>query len=42
MTRPSRRREMAKEVVAQRGIAIRMACDIFQVSQTFVLLAESR
>ncbi|MCK0512352.1 IS3 family transposase [Aromatoleum buckelii] len=34
VTRPSRRREMAKEVVARRGIPIRLACDIFQVSET--------
>lgn len=34
VTRPSRRREVAKEVVSQRGISISLACDIFQVSET--------
>ena len=34
MVRPSRRREMAKRVVAERGISIRLACLIFSVSQT--------
>ena len=29
-----RRREMAKRVVAERGISIRLACLIFSVSQT--------
>lgn len=33
--RPSRRREMAKEVVAGKRISIRLACDIFQVSETW-------
>src|SRR5690606_9369038 len=32
--RPSRRREMAKEAVGTKGISIRLACDIFHVSQT--------
>ena len=32
--RPSRRREMAKEVVAQRGTSIRLACDVFTVSES--------
>ncbi len=32
--RPSRRREMAKDAVAAKGISIRLACDIFLVSQT--------
>lgn len=32
--RPSRRREMAKRAVEQHGISIRLACDLFQVSQT--------
>jgi putative transposase len=32
--RPSHRREMAKEEVSRRGIPIRLACDIFQVSET--------
>ena len=31
---PSRRREMAKDAVVAKGISIRLACDIFQVSQT--------
>jgi len=30
----SRRREMAKRVVAERGLSIRLACLIFSVSQT--------
>jgi len=30
----SRRREMAKKVVAERGISICLACVIFSVSQT--------
>jgi putative transposase len=34
VVRPSRRREMAKRVVAERGISIRLACLIFSVSQT--------
>ena len=34
MVRPSRRREMAKRVVTARGISIRLACQIFTVSQT--------
>ncbi len=34
VTRPSRRREMAKEVVALRGISIRLACDVFTVSES--------
>lgn len=34
MVRPSRRREMARSAVAQRGIPIRLACDLFTVSQT--------
>ena len=38
MVRPdvatSRRREMARRVVAERGISIRLACLIFSVSQT--------
>lgn len=34
MVRPSRRREMAKRAVEQHGISIRLACDLFQVSQT--------
>lgn len=34
MVRPSRRREMARQIVQSRGISIRMACDIFTISQT--------
>jgi len=34
VVRPSCRREMAKKVVTQKGIPIRLACDIFQVSET--------
>jgi len=34
VVRPSRRREMAKQAVKQHGISIRLACDLFQVSQT--------
>ena len=34
MVRPSRRREMAKRAVEQHGISIRLACQLFQVSQT--------
>lgn len=34
MVRPSSRREMAKSVVAARGVSIRLACDIFTVSET--------
>jgi hypothetical protein len=32
--RPSRRREMAKEVVALRGLSVRLACDVFAVSES--------
>ncbi len=34
MVKPSRRREMARHAVAQRGIPIRLACDLFSVSET--------
>lgn len=34
MVRPSRRREMAVKAVEERGISIRMACEIFMVSET--------
>src|SRR5690606_39385802 len=34
VARPSRRREMAREAVQRKGISIRLACAIFQVSQT--------
>ena len=34
MVRPSRRREMAKRAVAERSISIRLACQLYQISQT--------
>ena len=34
MVRPSRRREMAQCAVAERRIPIRLACELFTVSQT--------
>ena len=34
MVRPSRRREMAKRAVQERGISIRLACELYQISQT--------
>lgn len=34
MVRPSRRREMAKRAVQGRGISIRLACELYQISQT--------
>lgn len=34
MVRPSRRREMAKQAVEQRGVSIRLACLIFAISET--------
>ena len=34
MVRPSRRREMARRVVTERGISVRLACQIFTVSET--------
>ena len=34
MVRPSRRREMAVKAVEERGISIRLACEIFMVSET--------
>lgn len=34
MVRPSRRREMAKRAVQERGISIRLACQLYQISQT--------
>ena len=34
MVRPSRRREMAKRAVQERGISIRFACELYQISQT--------
>jgi putative transposase len=34
VVRPSRRREMARRVVTERGISVRLACQIFTVSET--------
>lgn len=34
MVRPSRRREMAQKAVIEKGVSIRIACEIFSVSQT--------
>ena len=34
MVRPSQRKEMAKRVVADRGISVRLVCDIFGISET--------
>ena len=34
MLRPSRRREMAKRAVQERNISIRLACQLYQISQT--------
>ena len=34
MVRPSRRREMAKRAVKERSISIRLACELYQISQT--------
>jgi len=34
MVRPSRRREMAKRAVQERNISIRLACQLYQISQT--------
>ncbi len=34
MVRPSRRREMAKRAVHERGISIRLACQLYKISQT--------
>src|SRR5690606_27465620 len=34
VVRPSRRREMARRVVQERGVSIRLACEAFRVSQT--------
>ena len=34
MVRPSRRREMAKRAVQESGISIRLACELYQISQT--------
>ena len=32
--RPSRRREMAERAVRERGVSVRLACEVFQVSQS--------
>ena len=34
MVRPSRRREMAKKVVTDRGVCIRVACQAFRISES--------
>ena len=34
MVRPSRRKEMAVRVVADRGIRVRLACETFGISET--------
>lgn len=34
MVRPSRRREMAKRAVEERGVTIRMACQLYKISET--------
>jgi putative transposase len=34
MVRPSQRREMAKQVVMQRGVGIGLACKVFVISET--------
>jgi len=34
VVRPSRRREMAKKVVADRGVCIRVACVAFRISES--------
>ena len=34
MVRPSRRKEMAKRLVAERGVSIRLACETFGISET--------
>ena len=34
MVRPSRRSEMAKKVVAERDVCIRVACVVFRISET--------
>ena len=34
MVRPSRRREMAKKAVTDRGVCIRAACDAFRISES--------
>lgn len=34
MVRSSRRKEMAKQAVAEKGVAIRLACKAFGISET--------
>ena len=34
MVRPSRRREMAQKAVEQRGVSVRLACRMFNVSES--------
>ena len=34
MVRPSRRREMAKKVVTDRGVCIRVVCQAFRISES--------
>ena len=34
MVRPSRRREMAKKAVTERGVCIRVACEAFRISES--------
>ena len=34
MVRPSRRREMAKKVVTDRGVCIRVVCKAFRISES--------
>ena len=34
MVRPSQRKEMAQQVVVNRGVSIRLACSAFSVSET--------
>ena len=34
VVRPSRRREMAKQTVSVKGVPIRLACDLFSLSET--------
>jgi len=34
VARPSRRREVAKEVVQHRGVAVRLACAVFTISES--------
>ena len=34
MVKPSRRREMAQQIVRERGLSVRLACEVFCISQT--------